>query len=40
MLDMQDIVLDSWRLRLRKAHPELSDLEVCHLMFQRLKQNG
>ena len=40
MLDMQDIVLDSWLLRLRKAHPELSDLEVCQLMFQRLKQNG
>lgn len=40
MLDMQDIVLDSWRARLRKAHPELSDLELCRLMFARLKANG
>ena len=40
MLDMQDIVLDTWRMRLRKAHPELSDLDLCRLMFERLKQNG
>jgi hypothetical protein len=40
MPDMQNIVLDSWRMRLRKAHPELSDLDLCYLMFERLKQNG
>ncbi len=40
MLAMQKIVLNMWRKRLRKAHPELSNLELCQLMFQRLKQNG
>lgn len=40
MLAMQKIVLNMWRRRLRKAHPELSNLELCQLMFQRLKQNG
>ena len=40
MLDMQDLILDGWHTRLRQAHPELSDLDLCHLMFKRLKQNG
>lgn len=40
MLDMQDIILTNWHTRLRKAHPELNDLELCRLMFKRLKQNG
>lgn len=40
MLKVQEVVLNTWRARLRKAHPELSDLELCQLMFQRLKQNG
>jgi hypothetical protein len=40
MLEMQDTLLTTWRERLRKAHPELSDLELCRLMFERLKQNG
>lgn len=40
MMEMQDTLLTMWRERLRKAHPELSDLELCRLMFTRLKQNG
>ena len=40
MLDVQEIVLESWRARLRKAQPELNDLDLCRLMFERLKQNG
>jgi hypothetical protein len=40
MLDLQDILLDGLRHRLRKAHPDLSDYQLCLLMFQRLKQNG
>jgi len=40
MLEMQDALLTMWRERLRKAHPELSDLERCRRMFARLKQNG
>jgi hypothetical protein len=40
MLDMQEIVLESRHARLRKAHPELNDLDLCRLMFERLKQNG
>ena len=40
MLDMQDLILDGWHTRLRQAHPELNDLDLCHLMFKRLKQNG
>lgn len=40
MLDIQAIILDNWYARLRQAHPELSDLELCRLMFKRLQQNG
>ena len=40
MLDMQDLILDSWHARLRRAHPELNNLELCRLMFERLAQNG
>ena len=40
MLDLQDILLDGLRYRLRQAHPDLSDYQICLLMFQRLKQNG
>jgi hypothetical protein len=40
MLEMQTIILDSWHARLRQAYPELNDLELCQLMFERLKQNG
>lgn len=40
MLEMQDAMLTIWRERLRRAHPELSDLELCRLLFARLKQNG
>lgn len=40
LLDLQDILLETWRQRLRRAHPELSDLQLCQLMFERLKQNG
>jgi hypothetical protein len=40
MLEMQATLLNGWYARLRKSHPELSDLEVCRMMFERLKQNG
>lgn len=40
MLEMQAIILNTWRARLRRAHPELSDLDLCRLLFERLKQNG
>jgi hypothetical protein len=40
MLEMQDALLTVWRERLRKAHPELTDLELCRLLFARLGQNG
>jgi hypothetical protein len=40
MLEMQDALLTIWRERFRKAHPELSDLELCRLLFARLEQNG
>jgi hypothetical protein len=40
LLDLQDILLETWRQRLRRAHPDLSDLQLCQMMFERLKQNG
>jgi hypothetical protein len=40
MLDMQEVILDGWHARLRQAHPELNNLDLCRLMFERLKQNG
>ncbi len=40
MLTMQTTILDSWRIRLRRAHPHLNDLELCQLLFKRFKQNG
>ncbi len=40
MLKMQKVVLRTWRNRLRAAHPELSDLELTKMVFERLKQNG
>jgi len=40
MLDMQDYLLDTWRQRLRQAHPHLSDLALCRLLFERLNQHG
>ena len=40
MLAMQDAILSGWHARLRRRHPELSDLELCRLLFDRLKQNG
>lgn len=40
MLEMQKVWLDSIRSRLRRLHPELSDLELTRLTFERLKRNG
>ena len=40
LMEMQALFLDTTRARLRRAHPELSDLELARLMFERLKQNG
>ncbi len=40
MLAQQGALLDTWHERLRRAHPELSDLALCQTMFGRLAQNG
>jgi hypothetical protein len=40
MLNMQNIVLTTWRNRLRAANPSLTDLELSKLVFKRLRQNG
>jgi hypothetical protein len=40
MLSKRSIVLGTWRNRLRKSHPKLSDLELWQLIFRRLKRNG
>ena len=39
MLEMQAVILNTWHTRLQQAHPELSDLELCRLMFKRLQQD-
>ncbi|HET89938.1 MAG TPA: winged helix-turn-helix transcriptional regulator [Chloroflexi bacterium] len=40
MLVQQDTLLSVWRERLRRAHPGLSDLALCQMVFERLSQNG
>lgn len=40
MLNLQAIILNTWRAKLRAAHPHLNDLELTKLVFKRLKQNG
>ncbi len=40
MMDTAAVIMNSLRARLREAHPELSDLELCRLMFDRLYRNG
>jgi hypothetical protein len=40
MLDMQAIVLNTWRDRLQKRYPELSPLELTQLVFRRIYRNG
>lgn len=40
LLRMQATVLGIWRQRLRAAHPELTDLELTRLVFERLGRNG
>jgi hypothetical protein len=40
MLTMQTAILQDWQTRLRRSHPELTNLELCRLLFDRLKQNG
>jgi hypothetical protein len=37
MLGMQGVMLNIWHARLRHAHPELADLDLCHLLFRRLQ---
>jgi hypothetical protein len=36
MLDMQDMVLNMWYMRLRKAYPEISRMDLTRLVFQRI----
>ena len=40
MLDMQNLLLNIWHERIRRAYPELSDLERTRLVYQLLAQNG
>jgi len=40
MLNMQNIILNTWRARLRASNPHLDDLELTKLVFKRLQQNG
>lgn len=40
MLRMQKVVLNTWFDQLRRSHPDLTNLELCRLVFQRLKQSG
>lgn len=40
LLVLQDILLRTWRERLRRAYPNSSDLAICRIMFERLAQNG
>lgn len=40
MLEMQTVILRDWQTRLRCKHPQLTELELCQLLFDRLKQNG
>jgi len=40
MLTMQNIVLNTWRTRLRVTNPQLSELELSKLVFKRLGRNG
>jgi hypothetical protein len=39
MLKMQAMVVNIWRERLRRRYPDLSNLELCRLMFDRLQNN-
>jgi len=39
ILAQQDTLLSIWSERLRRAHPEMSDLARCRMMFERLAQN-
>lgn len=40
MLNVQNVLITTWQRRLCQTYPELSDLERCQLMFERLYQNG
>ena len=40
MMDTAAVIMNSLRARLRQAHPQLSDLEIARLMFDRLYRNG
>jgi hypothetical protein len=40
MMDTAAVIMNSLRARLRRAHPDKSDLEICQLMFNWLYRNG
>jgi len=40
LLNMQRLWLRNWRSRVRRGHPELSELEQCWLMFEGFRRNG
>lgn len=40
MLNMQDMVLNMWHMRLRKSHPGISEMDLTRLVFQRLYKHG
>ena len=40
MMSTAAVIMNSLRARLSQVHPELDDLELCRLMFDRLYRNG
>jgi hypothetical protein len=36
MIKLRSVMMNSWRRRLRKAHPELNDLDLTMLVYERL----
>jgi hypothetical protein len=40
MMDTAESFMDGWRARLRRAHPDKSDLETCLMLFKWLYRNG
>ncbi len=40
LMELQALWLDTVRVRLRRAYPQLSDFELTILMFERLQHGG
>jgi hypothetical protein len=40
MLDMQAVVLNMWYDRLRRSHPEISNMELTRMVYHQIYRNG